>query len=165
MLHVALIGFIFVLHQFLARKAKCSRACTVDLHHAHLKVLLTDIERDGGVKRYQRQCLDANIEKWQLFLEHQTFSTRLVPLTPDDARMLISAYRRTEAGEPPEPRSERDGGNDEALHDALVSRLAEAMEGTDPGECVASSCCRPACANLAAWPSIMVVLWLSAVSS
>jgi hypothetical protein len=48
--------------------------------------------------------------------------------------MLISAYRRTEAGEPPEPRSERDGGNDEALHDALVSRLAEAMEATDPGE-------------------------------
>jgi hypothetical protein len=65
--------------------------------------------------------------------------------------MLISAYRRTEAGEPPEPRSERDEGNDEALHDALVSRLAEAMEVTDPGECVASSCYRPACDNLAEW--------------
>ncbi len=113
---------------------------------AHVPALSAlDLDTESGVKAYQRECLDANIEWWCDALSEHTFPTTLVQLTAADARMLVRACERHNHGHNPEPAATSDP-DDAALYASLVSRLASAMAECDAGgkECFVKTSCRSA---------------------
>ena len=83
--HTAMPPVVFTADQLKSVQLKS----VTEVHDKSSPVLQTFLEEGGGVAEYQTTCLDANIERWQGLLGKHTFPTYLVPLSVDDARMLI----------------------------------------------------------------------------
>eukprot|EP01103_Thecamoeba_quadrilineata_P008017 TRINITY_DN17818_c0_g1_i1.p1 TRINITY_DN17818_c0_g1~~TRINITY_DN17818_c0_g1_i1.p1 ORF type:complete len:357 (-),score=70.42 TRINITY_DN17818_c0_g1_i1:24-1094(-) len=64
-------------------------------HDASAPKLIGDIDQ-VDIDQYQNTVLDINLEQWLGLLGEHTFASKFVPITPQDARVIMSVYERFE---------------------------------------------------------------------
>lgn len=91
---------------------------------------------EQDIEKYQDYVLDFNIERWIDPLENLTFKTEFVPLTKDDARVLVAEYNRRTG------KSDSNNGSKAQELEILRRRLEKAMQsvGNGRGTFVKTSC-------------------------